>query len=41
VFPVLPILLVVPAALFVANLIAAIPAALAARTPAALALRAE
>jgi ABC-type lipoprotein release transport system permease subunit len=41
VIPFLPILLVVPAAILVANLIAAVPATLAARTPAALALRAE
>jgi hypothetical protein len=41
VFPVLPILLVIPAAIVAANLIAAIPAALAGRTPAAVALRTE
>jgi hypothetical protein len=41
VFPVLPILLVVPAAFLVAYLIAAVPATLAARTPAAVALRTE
>jgi FtsX-like permease family len=41
VFPLVPIVLVVPAAVVVANLIAALPAALAARTPAAIALRTE
>jgi predicted lysophospholipase L1 biosynthesis ABC-type transport system permease subunit len=41
VIPFLPILLVVPAAIVVANLIAAVPARLAGRTPVALALRAE
>jgi ABC-type lipoprotein release transport system permease subunit len=41
VIPVAPILLVVPSALLAANLIAAGPAAIAARTRAALALRAE
>jgi predicted lysophospholipase L1 biosynthesis ABC-type transport system permease subunit len=41
VVPFLPILLVVPAVILTANLIAAVPATLAARTPAALALRAE
>jgi ABC-type antimicrobial peptide transport system permease subunit len=41
VIPFLPILLVIPAAILVANLIAAVPATIAGRTPAALALRSE
>jgi ABC-type antimicrobial peptide transport system permease subunit len=41
VFPLVQILLVVPAAILVANLIAAVPATLAARTPVAVVLRTE
>jgi predicted lysophospholipase L1 biosynthesis ABC-type transport system permease subunit len=41
VIPLVPILIVLPAAILVANLIAAVPATLAGRTPAALALRTE
>jgi hypothetical protein len=41
VVPLVPMLVLVPAALVIANLIAALPAAIAARTPPAVVLRTE